>query len=288
MAFLFFLFILNCDSADSGGSSEEEKTNTPGFVPVTGGAFTMGSPESEGGRKDDEDLHQVTLTYNFEIAATEVTQKEFSHLMGYNPSKFSSCGDDCPVESVSWHEAIAFCNVLSGSRDYEECFDCSGSGKEVKECKLKDKFTRPQECKGYRLPTEAEWEYAARAGSGSAFYSGDITEEYGLDPNLDKIGWFDFNSDYKIHPVKGKEANVWGLYDMSGNVVEWVWDWREDYLSGPATDPVGPVSGDRRSHRGGSYSDHARTCRSAFRSHDYPDSRLAILGLRVVRTTTVY
>ena len=164
----------------------------------------MGSPESEEYRDSDEVQHRVTLTRAFLLQATEVTQAQYQALMGNNPSKFSNCSD-CPVEKVSWIDAIAYVNALSKKESLPACYDSKGEvigGRTV------------YDCKGYRLPTEAEWEYAARGGAQGARYG-----------NLDNIAWYDGNSGRKTHPVGKKRPNSFGLYDMLGNVWEWCHDW---------------------------------------------------------------
>ena len=263
------------------------KSCTNGWCTIPRGCSTMGSPYEEGGRYAIEHPHQVRLTYDFEIQSTEVTQGQFKALMGYNNSSFSSCGDDCPVEQVAWYEAIAYCNALSKSKGYEECFECTSNGWMLNDCKLKSRFSKPQECKGYRLPTEAEWEYAARAGTVTAFYNGDIYTDYDnckMEPNLDKIGWYCGNSGDKTHKVGQKQANSWGLYDMSGNVEEWVWDRFSTSLGVDATDPVGPSSGSNRFVRGGSWNSGAVECRLAFRMGLFPSVIERNLGFRPCKT----
>lgn len=162
------------------------------FNRIPTGTFMMGSPEDEPMRDSDETQHQVTLTNSYYMQTTEVTQGQWKAVMGSNPSWFSDCGDDCPVEEVSWDDVQEFITELNKL----------GQGT-------------------YRLPTEAEWESAARAGSMTAFANGDITETgSGYDPNLDAMGWYSCNSDSKTHPVAQKQPNAWGLYDMHGNVWE--------------------------------------------------------------------
>jgi formylglycine-generating enzyme required for sulfatase activity len=229
----------------------------------------------------------VTLTRSFMIGKYEVTQGEFQSLMGYNPSHFSSCGADCPVEAVSWHEVVAYMNALSKSRGLEECFDCTGSGSSVN-CIVKSQYSGQNyyNCKGYRLPTEAEWEYAYRSGTSTAFYNGDITKTgCVLDPNLDKIGWYCGNAGDKTHQVGGKQANAWGLHDMVGNVYEWVYDWYQDsYRNLPDVDPVGPSTGSHRVRRGGCYENDAPFCRAAYRFRITRDDRFRGLGFRFLRS----
>ena len=231
-------------------------TNTLGmdFVYIEPGTFMMGSPTDEPGRKSDENLHQVTLTKGFYMQATEVTQGQWTAVMGSNPSYFSSCGDNCPVEEVSWNDAQDFITTLNAR----------GEGT-------------------YRLPTEAEWEYAARSGSTTAFANGGITVtncEY--DPNLDAMGWYCGNAGGASHPVAQKQANAWGLYDMHGNVYEWCQDWYGSYPSGSLTDPEGPLSGTGRVFRGGSWYDKAKYCRSDDRIYDYPENTYQNVGFRLV------
>ena len=215
------------------------------FVYIKPGSFMLGSPSSEPGRENGETLHQVTLTKGFYLQTTEVTQGQWKRVLGSNPSKFQSCGDNCPVETVSWsdiQEFIAELNRIEGGYKY-------------------------------RLPTEAEWEYACRAGTKGP-YAG----------NLDAMAWYTDTSGGKSHAVGGKRPNAWGLYDMHGNVWEWCQDRYGDYPSGPLTDPVGSSSGADRVIRGGSWSYNARYCRSAYRYRDKPGYRSDYLGFRLART----
>jgi formylglycine-generating enzyme required for sulfatase activity len=226
------------------------------FVYISPGTFTMGSSEEESGRYDNEIQHQVTLTQGFYIQITEVTQGQWTALMGNNPSFFNGCGDDCPVEQVSWNDAQQFIwrlNQLEGT----------------------DK---------YLLPTEAEWEYACRAGSTAAFSSGGITSlECDHDSNLGAVAWFCGNSAKTIHPVAQKNANAWGLYDMHGNVSELCQDWYGGYPPHQMTDPQGPASGIDRTVRGGGWNSHARHCRSACRGAVSSGQKSYDVGFRLVR-----
>jgi formylglycine-generating enzyme required for sulfatase activity len=256
------------------------------FIPA--GKFTMGSPDSESGRLNlEEPQRQVSLTRPYWMMETEVTQGQYQSVMGYNPSGFSKCGSNCPVDGVNWHEGCAFANALSRKQGLDECYTCSGNRAGVT-CEVKSQYRGGAyyNCKGWRLPTEAEWEYAYRSGSSTAFYNGGITN-MGFyckkDPNLDKIGWYCGNSGYKTHPVGGKQANAWGLHDMAGNVYEWVHDWFQDsYRNLPDVDPVGPNTGSDRVFRGGSYGVYAQICRAAHRGGSSPD-RSGSLGLRFLR-----
>ena len=248
---------------------EEEPPGAPeGFVLIEPGTFTMGSPTHELGRNSNEVQHEVTLTRPFFLAETEVTQAQWLAVMGTSPSYFAGC-DECPVEQVTWYDAVDYCNALSALESLDPAYEVNGTN-----------VSWDQSANGYRLPTESEWEYACRAGSATAFYNGGISEtNCNLDPNLDQIGWYCGNASSKTHDAGQKLPNAWGLYDMSGNVREWCWDWYGAY-PGPVTDPVGPDSGARRVLRGGSWSSIARGCRSAYRDNFDPDYRYHLLGLR--------
>jgi formylglycine-generating enzyme required for sulfatase activity len=257
------------------------------WVTVRAGTFEMGSPETEPGRQDDEVEHSVTLTRDFVISPTEVTQAQFLEWMRYNPSSRSGC-DSCPVETVSWHEAAAYCNALSAAAGLATCYSCSGTGTSVS-CELSSSYSTPYACPGYRLPTEAEWEYAARAGTTTATNLGNLDAGHlgCQQPNaaLDSIAWYCGNSGGATHAVGGKEANAWGLYDMLGNVWEWCGDWHGDYPAGSATDPWGPSGGSDRVDRGGSWYVGARFARAACRDRGGPGGRGGGLGLRPVRSS---
>jgi len=238
-------------------STAEKFTNSLGmkFVYIKPGSFMMGSPSSEPGRDNNERQHKVTLTKGFYAQTTEVTQGQWKAVMRYNPSYFKHYGDGCPVEKVSWNDAQDFIKKLNQKE---------GSDK-------------------YRLPTEAEWEYACRAGTRTAFANGGISElECGYDSNLDAMGWYCGNSKKRTHLVAQKQPNNWGLYDMHGNVMEWCQDWYQNtYPSGFAIDPTGPSSGSHRVFRGDSWGSGAGDCRSASRNGAVYDGRVKYLGFRL-------
>jgi len=227
------------------------------FVYIPPGSFMMGSPENEPGRRNDETLHRVTLTQGFYMQTTEVTQKQWKDVMGDNPSFFKGC-DDCPVEAVSWkdvHKFIEKLNLHSARLPVGE------------------------RSRTYRLPTEAEWEYAARAGSETAYCFGDDAAELG------EYAWYIGNWGGKTHPVAQKKSNAWGLYDMHGNVREWCQDWYGKYPSGDVADPISPDIGHSGSgivKRGGGWSSVAQFCRSAYRYRFLPDYQDGNLGLRLL------
>jgi len=244
----------------TGGTPGGDITNSLGmsFKSLPAGTFTMGSPSNpaEPERSSDETQHQVMLS-SFYMQTTEVTQSQWKAVMGNTIAPhFIACGDTCPMEQVSWNDIQTFLTALNGRGD--------GT---------------------YRLPTEAEWEYAARANSTTAFANGGITNTYcsPVDTNLDAMGWYCGNADSKTHPVQGKQANAFGLYDMHGNVWEWVQDWYGTYPTGAVSNPTGPSSGSNRVIRGGSWSNGAQGCRSAGRDSVLPGGRRYYVGFRLVR-----
>lgn len=241
----------------------KQYTNSEGmeFIWVNPGTFIMGSPESEIRRSDNEIPHAVTLTKGFYLQKTEVTQQQWLDVMGTQPSHFENCGMDCPVENVNYQQAQKFLQRLN----------------QMENTTL------------YRLPTEAEWEYACRAGTRSAFCTGPMIREgdYSTNPYLGSVGWYYRNSQQAPHSTALKPANAWGFHDMHGNVWEWCSDWQKPYPFHAATDPQGAESGKAKIRRGGSWAHYPEYCRSAYRSwHDPEDSspeigfRAALSGLQ--------
>ena len=214
------------------------------FKLIPAGKFIMG---------EGKEAHKVTLTKPFKMGVHEVTQAQYKQVMGLNPSKF--IGADNPVDTVSWEDAVEFCRKLS----------------ELPAEKAAGNV--------YRLPTEAEWEYACRAGTTTKYSFGDDESDFG------EFGWCVENSGKTPHPVGGKQPNAWGLYDMHGNVYEWCQDWYGDYPSGSVTDPSGATSSSLRVVRGGSWIGSADGCRSASRGWNLPSNRNGNLGFRVVRSS---
>ena len=231
------------------------------MVRINPGRFLMGSPESEPGRSEDETPHEVILTQPFEILTTPVTQALWKAVMGNSPFHFE--GDDLPVEQVSWFDCMEFCNRLSDLVGLKRCYS---GGKNV---------VWDMETNGYRLPTEAEWEYACRAGTTGPRYG---------DTNF--IAWYKRNSMGRTRSVGKKTPNAWGIYDMQGNVWEWCWDWSGDYGRDEVQDPTGPANGTHRVIRGGSWDNFDGYCRSAARGIGEPFYSGAELGFRFVRTLT--
>jgi formylglycine-generating enzyme len=222
--------------------------NAINLVKVKGGIFTMGSSDNDNeAYKDEKPQHKVIVS-DFYICKTPVTQKQWQEIMGDNPSDFKN-SDDCPVESVSWNRI-------------QDCIK-----------KLNEKTGLK-----FRLPTEAEWEYAARGGNKSKGY------KFSGSNNLDEVGWYDKNSENKTHPVAEKNPNELGIYDMSGNVWEWCQDkWHDNYNDAPDDGSAWEIGdGSNRVCRGGSWNDSAQDCRVAFRSCDYPGRRFSFIGFRLV------
>ncbi len=223
------------------------------MVGIKGGSFTMGDT--------DKGTYEAEVVA-FEIDKYPVTQSLYRKVMGANPSYFE--GEDRPVVKVSWFDAVEFCNRLSGQMGYSPAYNIKGKNVDLLE-----------NSNGFRLPSEAEWEYACRAGA---------TNEDDRDYDLDRIAWYDANSGDESHGVGQKEANEWGLYDMLGNVREWCWDWYGAYPSKSTKDYTGPSSGPNRVVRGGGWGYPARYCRSAIRGYDSPDNRSGVLGFRLSRS----
>jgi formylglycine-generating enzyme required for sulfatase activity len=259
------------EQAVSGQKAQEEKPyglaalfDGSGFARIPAGEFLMGSKD---GGDDEQPVHRVRISQSFEMGKFEVTQAQWEAAMSHrrdahtrrgkeerapgeaakdvNPSHFK--GQRLPVENVSWEDVQLFLRALNARDSSHE----------------------------YRLPTEAEWEYACRAGS-----AGDHAG------SLDEMAWYQANSDSQTQPIGRQQPNAWGLYDMHGNVWEWVQDWYGPnyYKNSPAIDPPGPESGAYRVYRGGSWHGAAGDCRSAFRGFDFPGHHYYSLGFRLVRT----
>jgi formylglycine-generating enzyme required for sulfatase activity len=244
------------------------------FVHIQPGAFDMGSPPPEPGRDEElETLHTVTLTRGFYISKYEVTEVWWDEVMG------GSVTAHLPKNSVTWHDAVAFCNALSLQQGLAPAYTIDGGSGEV---------TWDRDADGYRLPTEAEWEYACRAGTQTAFSSGPIlhTDCDPLDPSLDQVGWYCGNNTPSGRKVVGqKRPNAWSLYDMHGNLSEWVWDGLDPFDASPREDPVFDVGpGENRVWRGGYWGDQAADCRAAERNGSNPGWSFFSRGFRPARS----
>ena len=251
------LFLAGCGVAAQPGAS-----SGPTWLEIEAGEFEMGAPLGEQCRRDEPRSHDVVIHTPFLIASREATQAEFESAMGYNPSFNATC-QRCPVESVTWHEAAAYCNALTAAEGGAACYTCTGVEGQTRCVPTGD-------CSGYRLPSEAEWEYAARAGTTSPTYAGRLGSCMGRDETAEDIAWYKGNSNGETHPVGEKASNDWGLVDTSGNVAEWTAD---------AAQPS------ERVLKGGSWYHNADHLRSASRMLAPAGRRLGYAGIRCVRSS---
>ena len=270
------LGIAGCSNSSDGSFAKDfESSSVVGMqmVSIPKGSFTMGSGSGESGRFENETTRKVTLSA-FALGKFEVTQAQYEHVMGYNPSFFRDA--NLPVETITWYDAIEFCNKLSVLEGLTAVYSVNGrtpsTGHPINGATVAASWG----ANGYRLPTEAEWEYACRGGASSAFHSG-----WSIDDNT---GWYLGNSGLRTHSVGSKSANKYGLRDMHGNVWEWCWDWYSLYGTDGETDPKGPAVGAHRVSRGGGWSWAERYLRSAYRGISTPDDPHKGLGFRVARS----
>jgi formylglycine-generating enzyme required for sulfatase activity len=278
LAFVTLTLLASCQTATSSiteRSGLDSLLESGSYASIPAGEFLMGSPNQPNRlarnarpantpEASERPQHRVLITRPFDIGKYEVTQEQWQAVMGSNPSSFK--GPKLPVTNVSWNDAMEFIARL-------QSFD--------------EKHT-------YRLPTEAEWEYACRAGSAGDFSGEEFKppgkNEPGRTPEEDEkilqtIAWFSANAFNHPHPVGQLKPNAWGLFDMHGNVREWLQDWYDAsyYKTSPAEDPQGPMSGAMKVNRGGGWQSPAYICRSAARGHDLPTERNSLIGFRLVR-----
>lgn len=268
----------------SAGAQEEKSVSAKNMVFIKGGTFQMGSPESENWREKDETLHTVTLD-GFYISRYEVTQEEFERVMGKNPSAFKGQGKNLPVENVSWYDAVEFCNALSRAEGLSPAYKIDGENVEWN-----------KNADGYRLPTESEWEYAARAGTKTPFSSSKVPGDsdanfyahypYNIEQNYFNDSVLETRPGYyrqKTVEAGNFKPNGNGLYDIHGNVSEWCWDFYGKYPSSVVKNPSGTENGSARIARGGGWNDFGKHLRCAYRSSQIPDEPSASRGFRVAR-----
>ena len=274
---------VQAEITEASAAKREESAVEDGFVWIAGGSYRMGSPETENWRIDDEIQHEVTVS-GFWMSPYEVTQEEYEHLMGVNPSNFQ--GENLPVENVSWLDAVRFCNAMSAEAGLSPAYVING-----------ETVTWIRSADGYRLPTEAEWEYACRAGTITPFNTIHATSPaeanyYGHYPYEIEENYFD-DSVLETRPgryrqttveVTSFDPNPWGLYNMHGNVNEWCWDLYGAYDPEDTVDPAGAESGTRRVYRGGGWNDFGKNLRSAYRAAGELNMISFNLGIRLVRS----
>ena len=250
------------------GKAGERQVSASGYALryVPPGRYRIGCTSGRSECLDHEmPSHEVVLTSGYWMGESEVTQGLYTSVMGSNPSGFSSCGASCPVEKVSWFQAVEFANALSRQEGLSECYRVSGRTVSL---------VAGLACGGYRLPTESEWEASARAGNDVLYAGGS---------EVDSVAWYEENSGGKTHPVCQKASNPYGLCDMTGNVWEWTWDEFGPYSADLKTDPVGPAPGSARVYRGGSWGDPAGYARVVVRYGYAPGLRYDYVGFRLVR-----
>ena len=257
---VLLLLVVGCD-AEAFAADPPRGTKLT-WISVPAGTFEMGTPQGEECSREPAGTTPRRLE-SFEILAYEVTQAQFEEVMGYNPTFASNC-DDCPVDSVSWHEAAAFANAIARRTSSQTCYVCSGEYEQTR-CSV-----TKTSCDGPRIPTEAQWEYAARAGTRDATYAGPVVTCMSRDEVVDTIGWYKANSAGRPRRVGRKQPNPWGLYDVLGNVAEW---------SGE------PRSDEHAVLRGGSWYHNAERARSGGRLWAPATRGLSYAGIRLVRPT---
>lgn len=284
-AIVFMLVALLAASRAHAGAAAPTPLGD-GFVSIPLGTFLMGTPPDEPGRFDDETQHAVTLTRPYAICDHAVTQAEWESVMGWNPAQFAGC-PECPVETVTWYDCLLFCNRLSQRAHLAPAYRIDEAQFDSLHCVFA-RVRWERASLGYRLPTEAEWERAVRAGTTTAFYGGPVTtpdpRHCSADSVLDRIAWYCINSGRRTHPVKTKEPNAWGLYDMAGNVHAWCWDCYLPEGAFAQIDPEGPADGPARVWKGGGWGYQADHCRSGHRGRDQPELAIAAIGMRLART----
>ena len=250
--------------------SAASNNDIPKMISIAGGEFMMGGVASNS---------LITLS-SFYLSETPVTQKQYFYITGQNPSKLQ--GDDKPVEMVNWCEAVIYCNILSITQNLTPCYSI-GTITDLRSFEATSPVWKRVSCNflanGYRLPTEAEWEYAARGGKNCDAF------QFSGSSDINQVAWYGENSDITSHPVGTKKPNSLGLFDMCGNVTEWCWDYFEnEFIPKAQLNPRGPNTGNMHSKRGGSWLDDSQQCTVFFRSGSIPAGKSSSLGFRVCQS----
>jgi len=298
---MVLLFIACSEDSTTTSPENIEPEDMEGMVliPSKDISFSMGS---ENGRSDELPVHTVNFTYNFWIDSTEVTQKQYDDVMSQSYQNYLKpewhdpygYGDNYPCYTIYWEDAVLYCNALSIQNGYDTVYTYSSiTGSPGRFCQLND-LSSDLSKNGYRLPTEAEWEFACRAGSVTDFFWNKNMESYPeTSQDSSEVSshtvWYanswDYGADdnrFGTHQVASNNPNAFGLFDMSGNVYEWCHDWYGAYQAGSATDPSGPISGDWHIVRGGSWGNHSNFLTSANRTFNVPAYQYYFLGFRTV------
>lgn len=272
---LFLIALTSCNQESAEISSHSDHTIPDNFIFVKGGSFSMGDT------RISPQAHTVTVS-DIYVCENEVTQSEWYDVMETNPSYFIDSKK--PVETVSWYDAIVYCNKRSIKEGLVPCYRLNGYTNPANWGDVpvdSDSTWDALQCKwnanGYRLPTEAEWEYVAKGGLYARPY------QYSGSDSLDWVGWYQSNSASMTHRIKTKAPNSLALYDLSGNVSEWVWDWRADYPLNNQENPHGALIGESRVVRGGSWGEAEEYATNTFRTNCMPNIRTSRIGFRVVR-----
>ncbi len=257
------------DTTSGTPVSAVASSDVPNLIKIAAGTFPMGLNEVN---------RKISLS-EYEIGITPVTQRQYEYIMGNNPSKL--LGKDRPVECVNWCEAIIYCNFLSIKEGLTPCFSI-GNATDLTKFESKSPLWKRVVCNftanGYRLPTEAEWEYAARGGKDASI------EQFAGSDDIAEVAWYGENSDVRTHDVGSKKPNSLGLYDMCGNVAEWCWDYMGDLPIQALSNPHGSNIGTLHVKRGGSWLDDPQQCTVYFRSGSAPTGKSSSLGFRICRS----